>query len=212
MDALEAKTIIEQALRDPRNFPFAVYGIIFIVAAVGAYIGAYLRRKGQNFADKEDIKKLTEIVESVRSQHAKELENLAHENRKVLEFSSRKHQLSLAALDRRLAAHQEAFIVWWSLAICYYDKEKRKQSLVNCQTFWNSNCLYLGTRTRDAFRETMVDVAFYGGPKDQDISEINDMKQKVDAVFRAILADAELPNINDSLVDICKLLENERKK
>jgi hypothetical protein len=108
MDAPEVKSIVEQALRDPRNFPFAVYGIIFIVAAVGAYIGAYLRRKGQNFADKEDIKKLTEIVESVRSQYAKDLENLANENRKVLEYFSQKHQLSLACIDRRLAAHQDA--------------------------------------------------------------------------------------------------------
>jgi ElaB/YqjD/DUF883 family membrane-anchored ribosome-binding protein len=106
MDALETKTIIEQALRDPRNFPFTVYGIIFIVAAIGAYIGVHLRRKGQNFADKEDIKKLTENVESVRSQYAKDLENLAHENRKVREYFSQKHQLSLACIDRRLAAHQ----------------------------------------------------------------------------------------------------------
>src|SRR5438445_12492320 len=115
MDALETKTIIEQALRDPRNFPFAVYTVIFLVAAGGAYLGAYLRRKGQNFADKEDIKKLTEIVENVRSQHAERLENLAHTNREALEYGSREHQSRLAALDRRLETHQQAFTLWQKL-------------------------------------------------------------------------------------------------
>lgn len=153
MDALEIKSIVEQALRDPRNFPFAVYGIIFIVAAVGAYFGAYLRRKGQNFADKEDIKQLTKIVEGVRSQYAKDLENLAHENRKVLEYFSQKHQLGLAAIDRRLEAHQQAYLEWLRLAISYHDTIKQQQSLQNCQTFYNANCLYLANRTRKAFKK-----------------------------------------------------------
>jgi len=36
------------------------YLFIFLAAAAGAWFGAYLRRKGQNLADKEDIEKLTQ--------------------------------------------------------------------------------------------------------------------------------------------------------
>ena len=42
------------------------YLFIFLAAAAGAWFGAYLRRKGQNLADKEDIEKLTQIVEGQR--------------------------------------------------------------------------------------------------------------------------------------------------
>jgi hypothetical protein len=155
MDALEIKSVVEQALRDPRNFPFAIYGIIFIVAAVGAYFGAYLRRKGQNFADKEDIKKLTEIVENVRSQHAKELENLAHENRKAIEYGSREHQLRLAALDRRLDACQQAFTLWRKLYSALHT-DKITTVVIECQSWWNGNCLYLDAQAREAFIRACV--------------------------------------------------------
>lgn len=155
MNALETKTIIEQALRDPRNFPLVVYVVIFIVAAGGAYFGAYLRRKGQNFADKEDIKKLTEIVENVRLQNAKELENLAHANREALEYGSREHQLRLAALDRRLDAYQQAFTLWRKLHSALHS-DKMTSVVIECQNWWNSNCLYLDAQAREAFIRACV--------------------------------------------------------
>ena len=204
MNPDEIKSIVEQTLRDPRNFPFAVYGIIFIVAAVGAYIGAYLRRKGKNFADKEDIKKLTEIVESVRSQYAKDLENLAHENRKVLEYFSQKHQLSLACIDRRLAAHQDAYLTWLHLAVSYHDTIKRQQGLQNCQAFYNAHCLYLGNRTRKAFKDAMVDIAFYEAAKDEGFTGLKELNKKIESVFAAIFDDMGLPDMKESLDDIRK--------
>jgi uncharacterized protein HemX len=112
MEPAQLKPIIEDALRDPRNFPVLAYVLVFVVAALGAWVGAYLKRKGENLATKEDVTELTELVERVRSQHAERLENLAHENRKVLEQGSREHQLRLAALDRRLETHQQAFTLW----------------------------------------------------------------------------------------------------
>jgi hypothetical protein len=154
MNTLEIKSIIEQALRDPRNFPFLIYALIFVVAAAGAYFGAYFRRKGQNLADKEDIEKLTNIVEGVRVQHAKDFENLAQENRKVIELMSQKHQLRLAALDRRLKAHQQAFTLWQEL-----DRNKTTDKIdsviLECQKWWDNNCLYLDTHARMAFIEAI---------------------------------------------------------
>jgi hypothetical protein len=150
MNTLEIKSIVEQALRDPRNFPFLVYALIFVIAAVGAYFGAYLRRKGQNFADKEDIERLTKIVEGVRSQHAKELENLAQENRKVIESMSQEHQLRLAALDRRLEVHQQAYALWLKLIFAMPTKQLGSV-IIECQNWWETNCLYLDVKAREAF-------------------------------------------------------------
>ena len=41
-----------------------------IVTLAGQYFVSYLRKKGENLATKEDIGRLTEIVENVKSQFA----------------------------------------------------------------------------------------------------------------------------------------------
>lgn len=150
MDAIEFKAIVEQALRDPRNTPWEIYFIVFVLAALGAYLGSFLRRKGENLATKGDLNELTEIVERVRTQHAEHLENLAQENRKVLEQASREHQLRLAALDRRLDAHQKAFTLCQKL-ISAMHTDKVGGVVSECQSWWDSNCLYLDTESREAF-------------------------------------------------------------
>lgn len=115
------------------------------------------------------------------------------------------------AAEKRLAAHQEAFATWWRLAIDYHDPAKRGAALQTCQSFWNSNCLYLGRRSRKAFREAMVDVMFYEGWRETPQKMI-EMHEKIEGVFHAILADAALPDLHESLVDIRKLLKKEEKK
>jgi len=203
MDALETKTIIEQALRDPRNFPLLVYVAIFIVAAGGACFCAYLRRKGQNFADKEDIQRLTEIVESVRSQHAERLENLAHENRKALAYGSREHQLRLAALDRRLEAHQQAFTLWRKLLFVMHT-DKLDGVLIECQKWWDNNCLYLEAEAREAFVRAFQAAGSHENLLkclDRGIATKEQIKQNGDiirAAGPAIVQGVALPPIKDS--------------
>lgn len=41
--------------------------LTFLVAGAGAYIGSYLREKGKGLATKEDIGRITEIVEQVKT-------------------------------------------------------------------------------------------------------------------------------------------------
>src|SRR6266498_2581136 len=77
------------------------------------YLPSYLSKKGENLATKEDIAVITREVEQVRSEYAERLENIVQQNRLLLEQTKRKHQLSIAALDRRLEAHQQAYTLWW---------------------------------------------------------------------------------------------------
>lgn len=80
--------------------------------------------------------------------------------------ANRKETLRLAAVERRLAAHQEAYALWCRLLGnlhrgCVHD------IAVECQTWWEKNCLYLDPQSRSAFREGLVDAALYHDLKGQ---------------------------------------------
>jgi hypothetical protein len=74
MDPTSLKAIVEQAVRDGLGFSWWIWLVTFVLAAVGAYLGSYLREKAKNLATKEDVTGLTELVETVRRQHAERLE------------------------------------------------------------------------------------------------------------------------------------------
>jgi len=47
-----------------------------VIGLISAYLIYYVRKKGQNQADKEDLKNLTEIVEDVKMKNSKEVESI----------------------------------------------------------------------------------------------------------------------------------------
>lgn len=103
------------------------------------YAFPYLGRKAQNLADKEDIKELTHQVEQVKRQHAEILETVKVQN-----------QLRMAAVDRRLQAHQEAFGKLREL-VKYGQHPKIATKVADCEEWWEKNCLYLEPKAREAF-------------------------------------------------------------
>lgn len=60
-------------------------GLILIVT-FRKYLSSYLSQKAKNLAQKEDIDKITEIVEDIKSNHAKELEEFKNELNRELEL------------------------------------------------------------------------------------------------------------------------------
>jgi hypothetical protein len=125
---------------------FAVgYGLGGVVAGgvayllLKSYLPAYLGEKAKNLATKEDVAEITTKIENVKLQFASALED-----RKAT------HQLRLAALDRRLEAHQEAFALWRELVGNVYTDEIGK-TVLKCQDWWDKNCLYLEPGVRQAF-------------------------------------------------------------
>ena len=71
---------------------------------------------------------------------ARELENIAQRNR-----------LRLAAIDRRLEAHQQAFALLWKL-VDQRASEISSDHTRKCESWWADNCLYLTEEARNAFR------------------------------------------------------------
>ena len=63
----------------------------------------------------------------------------------------RTHQLRLAALDRRLQAHQDAYALWRRLLFNVHDSKEASRIAGECQEWWDRNCLYLEPRAREAF-------------------------------------------------------------
>lgn len=121
------------------------FGVGAVVAAAVAWmlfkhlLPGYLVRKGQNLADKEDIADLTNKVEEVKRQHVELLEALKYRN-----------QLRMAAIDRRLQAHQDGFTLLREL-VQHIHGDKLHEMVSRCQTWWEKNCLYLEPEARNAF-------------------------------------------------------------
>lgn len=118
--------------------------LIGILAFLGGllvreFLPGYFRKKGENLATKEDITELTNLQKGVE-----------HRFNELIENSKQRHGLRLAALDRRLAAHQEAFSLWREL-LSNIHGDKVGPVVLRCQEWWEQNCLYLEPSVRDAF-------------------------------------------------------------
>jgi hypothetical protein len=50
--------------------------ITFIIAGLGAFLGSYLKKKGENLATQEDLKNMTEKVEEIKTKFTTQIEEL----------------------------------------------------------------------------------------------------------------------------------------
>ncbi|MFZ5503577.1 MAG: hypothetical protein ACOY3V_08655 [Pseudomonadota bacterium] len=116
----------------------AVVGFV-VFALIKSFIPSYLAKKAENLATREDVAAITHEIERVRSEYAVLIEQL-----------KARHQLRMAALDRRLQAHQEAFELWRELLGAAHTDGIGKVVL-KCQSWWEKNCLYLEPKVREAF-------------------------------------------------------------
>lgn len=166
-----------------------------VLSAVGTALGgwwlAYANQKGKNLADKEDIKRLTELVEGVK-----------HANAELLERMKLKNQLRLAAVDRRLQAHQEAYSHWRSCSEFVFSEEIHRLA-ADAFIWWNDNCLYLSADAREAFVKAIRAAREHHELKrNLEGSAINAMllQSNMDIVRAAgplIVAGASLPSLGD---------------
>ena len=115
-----------------------------------SFFPSYLSEKGKNIATKEDIAEITKQVEQVKELYSTRLKELEHQNALVLEQLRSQQQLRLAAVERRVAAHQEAFTLWRRL-VGNTHSESAHSTVLECQDWWEKNCLYLGAQARDSF-------------------------------------------------------------
>ena len=69
----------------------------------------------------------------------------------VISKESRKGQLAVASLEKRLEAHQTAYSIWRNLISSVNDEEKLSEISITAQDWWEKHCLYLDSESREAF-------------------------------------------------------------
>jgi hypothetical protein len=157
MEQQELYKIMKEALSERVTLDLFSFLVIVLLTIIASYVGAYVRTKGKNLATKEDIEGITHEIENVKTQYAKQLEMLSHDNRIILSELQQRHDLKLAALDKRLAVHQEAYVLWWELMNVLHDGEKSHPVTIKCQEWFVKNSLYLTEESRNAFHEAYME-------------------------------------------------------
>lgn len=72
-----------------------------------------------------------------------------------------KKQLRLAALDKRLEAHQQAYTLWCEIKSSISNQEEINDVVQNARIWWQKNCLFLGPKSRAAFFNCLQYTGYY---------------------------------------------------
>jgi len=151
------------------------------------YMTSYLGEKGKNLATKEDIKAITKLVEEAKEPFVTAVENLKG-----------RHQLRMAAVDRRLQAHQEAFTLWREILSTVHTEEIGK-TVQKCQTWWEQNCVYLESKVRVGFLDAYS--ASHGHSKmlqgRVDAKEIKENWSRITKFPDILFQEVELPSLTE---------------
>src|SRR5438477_13195707 len=123
---------------------FIVLGVLALF--IRSFFPSYMGKKAENLATKEDIAAITNEVERVKSFYSNELKQLEHRHERLLEEVRAKQQLRMVAVEKRLETHQQAYILWRRLVSTAFSDDI-VSVVVECQDFWNRNCLYLSPAT-----------------------------------------------------------------
>src|SRR5690242_11668421 len=77
------------------------------------FVSAYVATRGKNFATRADVGRIENEIQRVRHDFERDRQERTH-----------RHQLSLAALDCRLQAHQQAYARWWRLRHLVFKRDE----------------------------------------------------------------------------------------
>ncbi len=160
---------------------------LLIRSSLERYVGAFLEEKGKNLANKQDIGEITKIVETIK-----------HENNLILEEIKGKHRMRIAAIDKRLEVHQEAYTLWRDLLHTVHQKDKVGDMVYKCQEWWFKNCLYLDKDAREAFFEAYRAAAIHPDllASKEEGKVIKENWAKIANAGKAIEEGAALPSIS----------------
>jgi len=197
-----AKAIMEAAqLVSVSYLPnFMILPLIVGIVVIGLVVllGAYLRQKGKEYAKQEHIERLTKTVENIKLDNQNEFEALAQENRLALSAFGQKHDLRLAALDKRLEVHQKAYSLWFRLLGSVHHEAELWNVLQECNDFWVNHSLYLSAESRKAFDEAVHAASMHQAVKQE--GDGTKTKKNWDKIFRAgkvFVQSVSLPSLGE---------------
>jgi hypothetical protein len=160
-------------------------GLVFLL--LRNYIPSYLAEKGKNLATREDVAAITREVERIRAEYTAIAEELRA-----------RHQLRLAALDKRLQTHQEAFTLWRELFGATHTDDVGKV-VIKCQSWWEQNCLYLEPKVREAFVDAYAAAHTHNSMvrARADAKDIKESWSRITRLPNLIFESIQLPALSD---------------
>jgi len=104
----------------------------------------------------------------------------------------------MAALDRRLEIHQEAYRLWHEMVSAFHDPKKGPETAARCQQWWFDNCLYLDAKSRKEFFQCAREACLYGVLKDpNNLAETTARFKRIQNVFKLLEEGVHLPPIGE---------------
>lgn len=162
------------------------------------FLSSYIAKKGENRATREDINKITNEIEKVKTGYAIELQKIDHKHSLVLEELRGKHQLKMAAIDKRLEVHQQAYFLWRKL-LFKVDSDEISDVVEECQSWWVKHCLYLSPEAREAFYNAYI-AAFNHKSFTKGYIDVKSIKENLETIKYAgdlIVSGVELPTLGE---------------
>jgi hypothetical protein len=194
----EIKWIIESAAKYGLG-GLVAGGILFLL--LKNHISSYLTEKGKNLATKEDIGQITHLVKSVE-----------HQYNVLIKQMEATQQLRMAAMDKRLEAHQQAFVLWTEVSSAAVDNGKIVPAVNKCKQWYYEHCLYLEPEVRTAFVDAFTEalhsnVLMGGGGKDeQKTASWATVNAFPDILFKAVqlpgISSTEVKNVTEEIPNL----------
>ena len=110
--------------------------------------------------------------------------------------AARQDSLRLAAIERRLTAHQQAYGLWCRLLRDLHNPDRVHGTAVECQTWWRENCLFLDPKSRRLFWEGSLDAAAF-----HDLKGVVDPREtfaKLRGVLGTLAEGVALPTVGEN--------------
>jgi len=166
-------------------------GIVAFFSLLKYFFSSYASEKGRNLATKQDIAEITNKIEEVKHQY-----NL------IIEQFKGRNQLRLAALDKRLEVHQQAYSLLSELSSSIMNKKDVRIIAQKCGDWWWEHCLYLDAEARGAFWSAfrLAPENYYELTREEKNKTRNDLHKAFSLLEKAV----ELPPINIELDDFKK--------
>jgi hypothetical protein len=106
-------------------------------------------------------------------------------------------QFRLAALEKRLAVHQEAFKIWNELRWSLDKGGKLGEVIFKGHEWWTENCLYLDPKSRQSFRSSLVRARNFLDPTELAASERTRLAAAIEKTGELIVKGVGLPTIGE---------------
>jgi hypothetical protein len=135
------------------SFDLSFWVLIGLMVLLTVFLIFYLGSKREDSAEKEDAINLAKQIADMRGLSERQLQILEQLHRIAPGQAGRHYGFRQAAMDKRLNAHQEAYILWWGMMENLRSKERIAEVVNRCQKWWVQNCLYLTPEAREAFRK-----------------------------------------------------------